>query len=116
MVEMMSVVVLRTVRIADGANIYGREIVAGTPDEIPADLFDGLEAAGYVAAPGAVSNAAPEIPDDWRSLHHMKLIALARQYDENVASKDAAVDVLEKAVASAAQNKAIAAAPENKGV
>lgn len=41
--------VLRTVRVA-GVSPYGREIVAGTEDDVPADLVCALEAEGYVTA------------------------------------------------------------------
>lgn len=47
-VAMKKVTVLRTVLVADGTP-YGRQIVAGTSDEVPADLFGGLEAEGYVS-------------------------------------------------------------------
>lgn len=136
---MTPVRVLRDVRVAHPGTIYGREIVAGTDDEIPTELFESLKAAGYVAAPagtasfGSVQTAtggsggspaqaqvatvnAPTIPDDWRDLHHMKLIALAKLFEDNVTNKAEALAVLElqeKAQAAPA-NKAIAGAPENK--
>ena len=141
---MTPVRVLRDVRVAHPGTIYGREIVAGTDDEIPAELFESLKAAGYVAAPvgttsfGSVQTAtggsggspaqtqavtvtigAPTIPADWRDLHHMKLIALAKLFDADVSNKAEAIAVLEreeKALAGAAENKAIGAAPENKSV
>lgn len=113
--------VLRSVRVAEPGNIYGREIVAETGDVVPAELFDGLEAAGYIAAAGAPENKAPaadpiSIPADWRDLHHMKMIALAKQFDVSVNSKGEAIavlDVFEKAMAAPA-NKALGGAPENK--
>ncbi|EHK56908.1 hypothetical protein [Allomesorhizobium alhagi] len=49
MSDMLKVKVLRTVRVADGT-AYGREIVKGTDDEVPAGLFDGLKAEKYVEA------------------------------------------------------------------
>ena len=119
---MIDVKVLRTVRVAVAGNVYGREILAGTDDTVPDDAFEGLRDEGYVEAIGAAppvppaDDTTPVIPDDWRDLHHMKLIALAKQFDDSVATKDAAVMVIEKALAAAAENKAIGAAPENKAV
>jgi hypothetical protein len=127
---MVPVRVLRDVRVADAGSIYGREVFAGTDDMIPSALFDGLQAAGYVAAPEqqeepaaepaqAIEPAAvdePEIPADWRNLHHKTLVSLARRFDRNVETKAEAIFVLEreeKALAAPA-NKALGAAPENK--
>ncbi|TJV51151.1 MAG: hypothetical protein E5Y01_16320 [Mesorhizobium sp.] len=47
---MKAVTVLKTVRVAEEGNHQGREIVKGTKDEIPEELFDGLEKDGYVEA------------------------------------------------------------------
>lgn len=49
---MKAVAVLMSVRIAEVGNLHGREIVKGTEDEVPAELFRDLEAAGYVEAIG----------------------------------------------------------------
>jgi len=50
----VAVDVLISIRIADdSAPIYGREILAGTSDEVPAELFADLEKAGYVVKAGA---------------------------------------------------------------
>lgn len=42
----------------------------------------------------------PEIPDNWRSLHHFTLMALARDLrpdlEESINSKEAAVDIIEQ--------------------
>lgn len=46
--QKVKVSVLKTVRIADGDPIYGREIIAGTIDEIPADIAESLAAVGYI--------------------------------------------------------------------
>lgn len=102
---MIPVRVLRTVRVAETGNIYGREIVAGTDDIVPDDVHDDLLAAGYVALPEAKADddAPPVIPSDWRDLHHMKLIVLAKHFDPAVTNKAEAVAALEKAVASSAQ-------------
>lgn len=42
--------VLKSVRVAETGNPYGREIVRDTDDEVPAELFDDLKDEGYVAA------------------------------------------------------------------
>lgn len=125
---MVSVRVLRDVRVAQAGTIYGRDILAGTDDQIPAGLFEGLEAAGYVAAieatPAPEPAAAvhpmfveePAVPADWRNLHHKTLVSLARKFDPTVETKAEAIVVMEreeKALAAPA-NKAIGAAPENK--
>ncbi|TGS80951.1 hypothetical protein EN818_30770, partial [Mesorhizobium sp. M3A.F.Ca.ET.175.01.1.1] len=61
--SMKAVNVLQTVRVADGGNIHGREIVKGTEDEVPEELFEGLEKAGYVEAVGRKKGKAA-LPDD----------------------------------------------------
>ncbi len=48
----IAVDVLIPVLIADGGGLYGRQLIAGTSDEIPAALFADLKAAGYVAEAG----------------------------------------------------------------
>jgi hypothetical protein len=48
----VAVDVLRSVRIADGDPIYGREIVKGTSDEIPAGLLSDLKGGGFVIEAG----------------------------------------------------------------
>ncbi len=123
---MVSVRVLRDVRVAQAGTIYGRDILAGTDDQIPAGLFEGLEAAGYVAAIEAAPEPAaavqpmfveePAVPADWRNLHHKTLVSLARKFDPTVETKAEAIVVMEreeKALAAPA-NKALGAAPENK--
>ncbi|TIU02328.1 MAG: hypothetical protein E5W43_00870 [Mesorhizobium sp.] len=49
---MKAVTVLMTVRVAEKGNVHGREIVKGTEDEVPEELFDDLQKAGYVEAIG----------------------------------------------------------------
>jgi hypothetical protein len=123
---MVSVRVLRDVRVAQAGTIYGRDILAGTDDQIPAGLFEGLEAAGYVAAIEAAPEPAaavhpmfveePAVPADWRNLHHKTLVSLARKFDPTVETKAEAIVVMEreeKALAAPA-NKALGAALENK--
>jgi hypothetical protein len=59
MTKMTAVKVLRSTRVAEGGNIHGREIVAGTDDVVPAELFKDLKAEGYIAA--AVQKAAAPV-------------------------------------------------------
>jgi len=50
----VAVDVLKTTRVADeAAPIYGREIVAGTTDQVPEALFADLKKEGYVIEAGA---------------------------------------------------------------
>ena len=60
MSKMITVNVLRSVRIAAAGTVYGREIVAGTTDEVPEDLLEGLRAGGWVeeGAPAPVEPAS----------------------------------------------------------
>lgn len=50
MSAMKAVAVLMSVRVAQEGNVHGREIIKGTEDEIPEELFKDLHAAGYVEA------------------------------------------------------------------
>ncbi|MER9901610.1 hypothetical protein [Mesorhizobium sp. M0130] len=52
MSAMKAVTVLMSVRVAEEGNLHGREIVKGTEDQVPAELFEGLKEAGYVEALG----------------------------------------------------------------
>lgn len=52
-------------------------------------------AGGHVGGEGS-GNDVPEVPADWRDLHFMKQIHLAKQFDAEVRTKDEAVAVLEK--------------------
>lgn len=115
---MTAVKVLVSTRVSDdGINL--RRIVEGTEDEVPSVLFDGLKAEGYVIEPGdepvkSASDAGGDepvaIPADWRDLHFMKQIHLAKQFDPSVARKDEAIVVLE--AAEQAAKKAAAEAPQ----
>ncbi|MGV6872548.1 hypothetical protein ACUSIJ_07630 [Pseudochelatococcus sp. B33] len=56
---------------------------------------DGKPAA--VSAPAAPAAYDVEIPDDWQSLHHIRLIALAAKITgDKVASKDEAIAIIER--------------------
>lgn len=74
--------VLRTVRIAAAGTVYGREIVAGTDDEVPEDLAADLVVSGY-CEPRTVEPPPPPppepvaIPDDWSSGNADAVKALA---------------------------------------
>lgn len=64
MSDMKAVKVLRTVRVAETGNHYGREIVKGTEDKVPDDMFAALEAEGYVEAVGAKRGGKGALRDD----------------------------------------------------
>jgi hypothetical protein len=111
MKPMTEVTVLRTVPVSDDG-ITLREIVKGTTDQVLSELFDGLKAEGYVVAvddaPASIETAGnkPDLPADWRELHFMKQIHLAKQFDPAVTKKDeavAALEAAEKAAPGAAQ-------------
>jgi hypothetical protein len=55
---MKAVKVLMSVLVEHPGTHHGREIVKGTVDEIPEELFEDLRAAGYVEALGAKKGAA----------------------------------------------------------
>lgn len=98
MKQMTAVLVLRTVPVSDDG-ITTRDIVKGTVDHVLSELFDGLKAEGYVteAEPPFPADGEPLIPADWRDLHFMKQISLAKQFDPSVTKKDEAIAVLEAA-------------------
>ncbi|MBA1141747.1 hypothetical protein [Mesorhizobium neociceri] len=50
MSAMKAVSVLISVRVAQEGNVHGREIIKGTDDEIPEEMFESLAKAGYVEA------------------------------------------------------------------
>ncbi|MER9130681.1 hypothetical protein [Mesorhizobium sp. M0768] len=64
MSDMKAVKVLRTVRVAETGNHYGREIVKGTEDKVPENVFAGLEAEGYVEALGGKKGGKGALRDD----------------------------------------------------
>ncbi|TIW49062.1 MAG: hypothetical protein E5V72_07085 [Mesorhizobium sp.] len=64
MSDMKAVKVLRTVRVAETGNLYGREIVKGTEDKVPDDMFAALEAEGYVEAVGGKRGGKGALRDD----------------------------------------------------
>lgn len=99
----------------DGIKIESAE--AGAEVDLPEALVSGLEAAGFIGEPdeepsqpagaGAGQNGGdgagkPAIPADWRDLHHIKMIPLAKQFDETVSTKARAIEVLEAAETAAA--------------
>ena len=102
MKPMTEVMVLRTVPVSENG-ITLRVIVKGTVDQVPNELFEGLKAEGYVVEAG---DTGPEailgLPEDWRDLHHMKLITLAKAFDPSVSNKAEAVAALEAAEKAAA--------------
>lgn len=96
----IEVTVLRSVPVSEDG-VTTREIVKGTTDTVPADLFPGLEAEGYVARAKPDQKPADdptveeiEIPADWQKLHHLQIIALAKKFDDTVSTKADAVAVI----------------------
>lgn len=97
----------------DGIKIESAE--AGADVDLPAALVRGLEAAGFIGDPEplpaggyfvdeeAGGATAPAIPADWRKLHHVKMIPLAKSLDESVSTKAHAIEVLERAEKAAAE-------------
>ncbi|BBK37695.1 hypothetical protein STAQ_27730 [Allostella sp. ATCC 35155] len=74
--------VLRTVRVAVAGTVYGREIVAGTDDQVPEHLAPSLIAAGYCEPRPTEPPPPPPIPpvaipDDWASGNADAVKALA---------------------------------------
>lgn len=61
---MKAVNVLQTVRVAEAGNHQGREIVKGTEDEIPEELFEDLAKAGYVEAASVKKGGKKKAADD----------------------------------------------------
>lgn len=116
MTEMTRVTVLQSFDVSDDG-IRIRKAVAGTQDAVLASLFPGLRDAGLVEALGVTvpaSNISPdmkpidppttdpvEIPADWRDMHHLKIIALAKRIDPAVTNKAEAVAVIEAALGAA---------------
>lgn len=101
--------------VAESVDQYQRGDIAGFQPDIAFRLFAGRRAAVYDVATGdtLASDGAPatapatatpasydiEIPDDWQSLHHIRLIALAGKITGGkVASKDEAVAVIEREI------------------
>lgn len=98
MKHMVPVKVLRSVDVSDDG-LRVRRIEAGTENEVISDSFPGLKAEGYVIEAGAempVENiVGVALPEGWRDLHHLKLIAMAKNLDGSVSSKAEAIAVLE---------------------
>ncbi|MCS0501616.1 hypothetical protein [Ancylobacter mangrovi] len=112
MAEQVKVRVLRTVPVSDDG-IRSRQLVKGTVDVVPAGLFDGLKAEGYVDEPAAGEDGGSpsggagqgaggpvEIPDDWKDLHHATKKKLAREISgQEPADTAAAEAVIEAEIA-----------------
>lgn len=82
MANQVEVEVLRNVPVSDDG-IRSRALIKGTRDTVPADLYEGLSAEGYVKKPDDHTNPAGgdvpvEIPADWRDQHHATKKKLAR--------------------------------------
>jgi hypothetical protein len=60
MSNLMKCRVLKTVRVADGGNPYGREIQKDTDDQVPAELYAGLKDAGYITDVVSTKAKAPK--------------------------------------------------------
>ncbi|TGT72913.1 hypothetical protein EN802_13625 [bacterium M00.F.Ca.ET.159.01.1.1] len=83
---MKAVSVLRTVKVAEEGNLQGREIVKGTEDEVPEELFDGLFNDGYVEAlSGGGKKSRKKAADDAAAKRDAMLADLAALSDEDLA-------------------------------
>lgn len=82
---MKAVSVLKTVKVAEEGNLQGREIVKGTDDEIPEELFEGLEKDGYVQAPSDGKKSKKKAVDDGAAKRDAMLADLASLSDEDLA-------------------------------
>ncbi|ESY89026.1 hypothetical protein X739_00550 [Mesorhizobium sp. LNHC220B00] len=104
---MKAVAVLMSVRVAEVGNLHGREIIKGTDDEIPAELFDDLEAAGYVAELGGRGKKkADALRDDGPTIADFVAAGyLASNYPpEGYASKSTAKEIAAAVKAEAKAN------------
>lgn len=81
MSAMKAVAVLISVRVAEAGNHYGREIIKGTEDEIPEELFPSLSKAGYVEAIGGKKGGKKPKPtaDELRDAMLVDLGALSHE-------------------------------------
>lgn len=64
MTSPIAVHVLKSVRVAEPGNPFGRQILKDTDDTVPADVFDGLKDEGYVEKIGALRKAKDVLRDD----------------------------------------------------
>ncbi|MER9814290.1 hypothetical protein [Mesorhizobium sp. M0129] len=104
MSAMKAVSVLISVRVAQEGNVHGREIVKGTQDEIPAELFKDLEAAGYVCEPGAKKK--PALRDDGPTIaEYLGAGYSASDYPPKGYASRSTAEEIETAVADAAAKK-----------
>lgn len=113
--------VLKTFPVAVAGSHYGKIVYAGDLAEIPADLVLGLTAEGYVeslasggliletAAPLPLVGEVPgeqtiaqsaivetaKLPENWRDLHHLQIIKLAKDLGGDVKMKAEAIAFLE---------------------
>jgi hypothetical protein len=105
MAEMKQVNVLQDFDASDDG-IRVRKLLAGTKETILSSLFPGLHAAGFVEelAVDASTSLKPSepptpddlvLPDDWRDMHHLKLLGLAKRIDPSVTNKAEAIAALE---------------------
>lgn len=86
----IKVKVLRTVRVAHPGTVYGREIIAGTYDEVPAELVEDLIKAGYIDEPSddGLRDDGPTVAD------------LASNYPPKGYASRSTVEEIEAAVAA----------------
>jgi hypothetical protein len=82
---MKAVTVLKTVKVAEEGNLQGREIVKDTDDEIPEELFDDLQKAGYVADTTGGKKSKKKAADDGAAKRDAMLADLAALSDEDLA-------------------------------
>ncbi|WP_136617056.1 MULTISPECIES: hypothetical protein [Mesorhizobium] len=104
MSAMKAVAVLMSVRVAEEGNLHGREIVKGTDDQVPAELFDDLEAAGYVEAIGGKKRNA--LRDDGPTIaEYLAAGYSASDYPPKGYASRSTAEEIEAAVTEAAAKK-----------
>ncbi|TIM07606.1 hypothetical protein [Mesorhizobium sp.] len=112
---MKAVSVLMSVRVAAIGNLYGREIIKGTDDEIPAEMFGDLEAAGYVAERGGKKMNVALRDDGPTIAEYMAAGYPASNYPpEGYASRSTPEEIAEAVKAAKADEKAAKAAAKKR--
>jgi len=81
MTNSIAVHVLKSVRVADPGNPFGRQILKDTDDTVPADVFDDLKREGYVEKAGAKRKAPEALREDGPTIaEYIAAGYLASQY------------------------------------
>ncbi|RUU29759.1 hypothetical protein [Mesorhizobium sp. M6A.T.Ce.TU.016.01.1.1] len=104
-----------SVRVAEIGNLYGREIIKGTDDEIPAELFGDLEAAGYVAERGGKTMKVALRDDGPTIAEYVAAGYPASNYPpEGYASRSTPEEIADAVKAAKADEKAAKAAAKKR--